>query len=316
MNSRSPSPTAARARQRGFTLMELLLAMIIGAVLVAGLSEVTGQIVETRRQVTDRNDLNRQARFALDRMARAAANSPRLLLPYNDRDSTTAITENVHSVLAVTLDHLTDLDANGIPDADNDGDGRFDEDPPGDWTNDNAAGIYLIDDDVDGNVDEVGNAESDDESTTINDDPVDGTDDDDDQNLDEDPPADINNDRCPGICGVDDDGDGIVDEGNADDDDEDGSTDDDWLDPVVFYLSGSQLIERHPVPWDEDASSGIDGRDFVESVIVDNVSRFRVERLPAAANAPVLVDIQLDITSPASGQTIALQTRVRVGGAL
>ena len=39
------------------------------------------------------------------------------------------------------------------------------------------------------------------------------------------------------------------------DDDEDGQDDEDWFDPVVFYLQGSALIERRAVPWDENGDS-------------------------------------------------------------
>jgi len=39
-------------------------------------------------------------------------------------------------------------------------------------------------------------------------------------------PGDANGDGCPGICGVDDDGDGLIDEGSIDDDDENGYADD------------------------------------------------------------------------------------------
>jgi len=45
------------------------------------------------------------------------------------------------------------------------------------------------------------------------------------------------------------------------------------------------------------------------------VTRFRIERLDAAATHEV-VDIMLELTDPASGESISLQTRVRAGGAL
>ncbi len=157
---------------------------------------------------------------------------------------------------------------------------------------------------------------SDDESITVNDDPFNGVDDDDDQNRDEDPPADMNADGCPGVCGVDDDADGSVDEGSADDDDEDGQTNEDWLDPVVFYLNNSVLIQRTPVPWDEDGSGLVTGRDFVEQPLAENVTRFRVERLLRVAGGAQLVDLILELTNPNSGEMVSIGTRVQVGGAL
>jgi prepilin-type N-terminal cleavage/methylation domain-containing protein len=305
---------AGYSRQQGFTLVELLLALALSAILVTALSGVAGQVLKTWDAASTTNMLNRDARFAMQQILQAVGQSNHLLVPLND-NPVTAYAENINHVVAVTLDHVTDLDHNGIPDADNDGDGRFDEDPPADWTNDAAPGIYGIDDNGDGTVDN-GATNSDDESATADLDPVNGIDDDHDGNIDEDPGSDLNGDGCEGICGVDDDGDGNVDEGSNNDDDEDGASGEDWLDPVVFYLKGTQLIRRQPVPWDEDGSGVVDGRDFIESAIADHVSQFRVERLPATIEGAVLVDITLALTDPASGQRISLNTRVRVGGAL
>ena len=50
-----------------------------------------------------------------------------------------------------------------------------------------------------------------------------------------------------------------VDEGAVADDDEDGSSDEDWYDPLVFYLAGSSLVQRTPVPWDVDSSGSVTG---------------------------------------------------------
>lgn len=49
--------------------------------------------------------------------------------------------------------------------------------------------------------------------------------------LNEDPLGDANGDGCPGVCGVDDDGDTLTDEGNPSDDDEDGLVDEDLAEP-------------------------------------------------------------------------------------
>jgi hypothetical protein len=107
-----------------------------------------------------------------------------------------------------------------------------------------------------------------------------------------------------------------VDEGAVADDDEDGSSDEDWYDPVVFYLAGGTLLQRTPVPWDENASGTVTGTDFKTEVIADNVTHFRVERVPQAADRALTVDLTLALTSPQSGETVRLTTRVRVGGAL
>ena len=318
-------------RQHGFTLVELLVATLFAALLIVGLGGVVGQVAVTKDTVRDNNELTRQARFALDQMARTVSHSGSLLLPLEDKPFTNwrehvreetvpasppeGSSTKATAVLALTIPRYFDLNDDGFPDADDDLDGRIDEDLNANRTNSQAAGIYLIDDDGDGQVDE-GNAESDDESSTVNDDPVNAADDDSDNNVDEDPPADMNADGCPGICGVDDDADGLIDGGSIEDDDEDGQSNEDGLNPLVFYLNGGTLMQRTPVPWDEDSSGGVDGRDFIVEPIASNVTRFRVERVAGIAGNYQLVDITLELTSPATGERVSLQTQVRVGGAL
>ncbi len=318
---------------KGYTYIELLMAAVLAGILVLGLSGVVGQALQTGQVVQEKNKLTRQARFALQRMVRTVSHSQLLLLPFNDKpdsnwpenireqtvpasapigDSTLAT-----AVLAVTVPAYQDLDNDGFPDADDDRDGRIDEDLPNDRNFDYAPGIYLIDDDGDGSVDE-GFADYDDDETlsVSNEDPIDGIDNDDDNNVDEDNASDMNGDGCPGICGVDDDGDGVVDDGSADDDDEDGGTYDDWYNPVVFYLDNGILKERTPVPWDESGTGGINGRDFITSDIAENVTRFRVERIPRSDERYQLIDLTLELSIPVSGETVSLHTQVRVGGAL
>ncbi len=322
-------------RGRGFTYIEMMMAVAITGVVMLSLMGLLNTASETGEQVRGSNELTRQARFALQRMVRHAGHSRRLLLPLRDNPSTNW-PENIReqtippspplgdstfasAVLAITLPAFVDLDQDGVADADDDGDGLIDEDLPNDSHHDFFPGIMGIDDDGDGSVDEGSGWAEDDEDGAINEDPLDGIDNDGDGSVDEDPPSDNNGDGCEGICGVDDDTDGNIDEGAFDDDDEDGGSFDDPYDPVVFYLSGNQLIERMPVPWNEDGISTpdgpVDGRDFVESPIAENVTRFRVERVDGS-NSPELVDITLELTDPVSGDFVSLQTRVRIGGAL
>jgi hypothetical protein len=309
------------------------VALAIASALIAGLGGVMGQVAATHDAVRDKNDLTQQARFAMQRLVQAVGNTRLLLLPLNDipasnwpehiREQTLPPTPPIGdstlatAVLAVTLSAYQDLDSDGVRDADDDGDGRIDEDLPDDRNYDSAPGIYLIDDDGDGSVDEGSSGYDDDEVSSVeNEDPIDGIDNDGDNNIDEDPASDNNGDGCPGICGVDDDGDGVVDEGAADDDDEDGGGYDDWYNPVVFYLDNGTLMERTPVPWDENASGGVTGQDFIVKPIAENVTRFRVERLPLGMGRDVIVDLTLELASPVTGETVSLNTRVRVGGAL
>lgn len=319
---------------RGFTYIELLIAVVIGGILILGLSGLVGTALRTQDAVHQKTDLARQAADAMQRMVRAVSHSRLLLLPLNDNPATNwpehireetvpasapiGDSTKATAVLAVTLPSYADLDGDGIPDADNDRDGLVDEDVPDDMQADVASGIYLIDDDGDGYVDEASiNPGDDDEVSAISgDDPFNGIDDDGDGSVDEDAPSDANDDGCAGTCGLDDDGDGQVDEGSGSDDDEDGSADEDWYDPVVFYLYQGKLWERTPVPWDETGIGGISGRDFVTSEVADHVTRFRVERIARTNERHQLVDLTLELTAPDSGEVISLNTQVRVGGAL
>jgi prepilin-type N-terminal cleavage/methylation domain-containing protein len=322
-------------RQHGYTLVEVLIALALSTILFAGLGSVVGQVIDTRAAVQDKNELTRQARFAMEQMVRAVNRSPRLLLPLADNPKTNwpehireeTVPESAPlgdstlatAVLAVTLDPAIDLDGDGTPDADNDGDGRFDEDLPGDNNFDLSPGIHQIDDDGDGSVDESAASipmEDNDEDDGLMDDHLNAIDDDGDGSIDEDIKSDMNGDNNPGLESVDDDGDGLIDEGHHHDDDEDGVNNEDWYDPVVFYLDKSTLMQRTPVPWDESGSGFVSGLDFITEPIAENVTRFRVERIPRDGDRSQTVDLTLELTSPANGETVTLNTRIRVGGAL
>ena len=321
-----------RRRCRGFTLIELLVSLALAALLLAATSGLLNNTIGTEDLVAEQNQLQKDARFAMQRMVSALATTPRLVLPTADKPDTDW-RENVReetvpasapegsstkatAVLAVCPSPSVDLDGDGFPDADNDRDGRIDEDFPGDSSNDSEPGLQLIDDGGEGYVDEGFFADRDDDErlNASDEDPVNGIDDDGDGLIDEDPGADMNADGAPGIANVDDDGDGVIDEGSASDDDEDGLVDEDWLDTVVFYLQGDALIERHAVPWDESGDGSVTGRDFIESVIAENVTKFRVERLSATPSGLQLVELTLEITGPA-GQIASITSRTRVGGA-
>jgi prepilin-type N-terminal cleavage/methylation domain-containing protein len=314
-------PTRSR-HQAGFTIVELLIALAIAAMLLTAMTGLINGVFETRDDTASRSAATRDARFAMQRMISAVLGTERLLVPFAD-NPTTNWREHVReqtvpasppegdstlatAVLAVTLDPMLDIDADGFADGDNDKDGLVEEDLGTDSTTDAAAGVVGIDDDGDGSVDE-GGANDDDEDSFTNEDPVNNLDDDGDGALDEDPNFDVNDDGQPGVSGVDDDGDGNIDEGQNDDDDEDGLRGEDWFDPVVFFLSGSTLIERRP------NLNPADGTDYTEYPIADYVTHFRVERIPGTGKRSVLVDITLQLTLP-DLEPVSLNTRVRVGG--
>jgi type II secretory pathway pseudopilin PulG len=322
-------------KSRGFTYVEILLALAIAALLMAGLGGVVGQALQIRDDAHERNELSSQAGFAMQRMARAISHTRRLLLPLNDNPNTNwpehireqtipqsapvGDSTKATAVLALTLSVDVDLDANGIPDADNDGDGLIDEDLPADNNFDGAPGIALIDDNGDGSIDDssAGNPFVDnDEDDASGDETINGMDDDGDGSVDEDITPDMNGDGQRGVAGVDDNGDGVIDQGDAKDDDEDGRLDEDWYDALVFHLEGDTLKERMPVPWDTNGDSLVTGSDFVVSAIAEHVTRFRVERVQQSTLRWQLIDLTLELTSPISGEVISLRTQVRLGGAL
>ena len=295
---------------RGFTLVEVLAAVAIAAVLLGGLVGVVRTSLASVEDSRARNATARTAEFAMDRMVRAVRGATVLLIPLGE-DPDTGNSESViePGMLAVNLDPGLDRDLDGIADADNDGDGRIDEDLPGDSTNDGRAGVRGLDDDNSGitDVSFAGSRDDDETGFARDEDPINGVDDDDDGTVDEDPPADMNGDGAPGIASVDDDGDGSVDEGDVEDDDEDGTSNEDWYDVVAYFVSGSDLVERHPDP------DPVDGSDYTERVIASPVVRFRVERLPGEGLRSTVVDLLIEVgTAP---DTVTLQRRVRLAGA-
>ena len=312
-----------KIRQHGLSLVELLLAVVIGGILLAGIDGLLGSALLTEWQIRSRNDTLQQARFAIQQMLRAVSGSQRLLIPLVENPAT-AWSESVRDVLAVTLDPTLDRDKDGWADANNDKDyldnnqngsrdagepERIDEDPSSDTNNDGGSGVVGIDDNDDGSVDNGRNSNDDDEDGVMEEDPVNGMDDDGDGAVDEAPLADAENDNAPGLPGVDDDLDGSTDEGLDGDNDEDGSLNEDWLDTVVFFLDGTTLMERIP------SIDPADGTDYGEYALTEDVSQLRIERLVGGDGVTVLVDITLTL-SPAGVEPVTVNARIRVGGAL
>lgn len=116
-------------------------------------------------------------------------------------------------------------------------------------------------------------------------------------------------DNKAGIKDFDDNYNGLIDEGHTFDDDEDGLKDEDWLDPVVFFLSGTTLKQRIP------NLNPIDGTQYTEYVIADNVSQFQVSRINGGDGKTALVNIVLTLTPPAA-ESVTLNTRIAVGSGL
>jgi type II secretory pathway pseudopilin PulG len=319
----------------GFSYIELIIALGIAALLVMGLSGIVGMALQTKDVAHTKSIMTRQAQQAMYRMARAVSHSRLLLLPLKDNPQTnwsehirketipatlpTDDSTKYTAVLAVTLPADVDLDVNGIPDADNDGDGLIDEDLGADNNFDGAAGIFGIDDNGDGTADDsdaLDPASDNDEDDIITEETLNGLDDDGDGSIDEDLPSDMNNDNVSGLTGVDDDHSGFIDEDNKNDDDEDGQVDEDWYDSLVFYLDNGVLKERIPVPWDANNDSVLNGADFVINTLAEHVTHFRVARLIQPESRYQVIGLVLERTQPHSGEVVRLRTRIRVGGAL
>ncbi|MDJ0833728.1 MAG: hypothetical protein QNJ69_09425 [Gammaproteobacteria bacterium] len=330
---RATQQSSRSIKHSGFSYIELLLAVAIGTILMGALIGVVYTASESQDDVEQRNKLTSDARFAMNRMLDMLGRSDHLMLPLRDNPDTNwpeHIREQTRppsppigsstlatAVLAFALPKDIDANNDGFPDADNDKDGKIDEDLPTDNNNDGEDGILGIDDDGDGSVDESTVNDNDEQGGEL-DDLINGLDDDGDGSIDEDVGGDMNGDGEDGIIGVDDDGDFSIDEpaGSAIDDDEDEKVGEDWYDSVVYFMQGDDLVERMPVARDVNNDSVIDGKDFIESDLADDVIRFRIERIDNPSLRRQLVDIQLDLINRDTGEVLQLHSRVRVGAEL
>jgi len=298
----------------GFTLVEILIALAFASILVVGTLGLATPALDSYHYSQARSDLVMQGNFAMEQMIDAVTKTRRLLLPLADNPDTSQ-NESLRDLLAVTLDPLIDRNHDGYADANNDKDffdtngnairdadelENIDEDIPPDNTNDSRPGIIHIDDDNDGLTDEwwfLGTMYTDnDEDGQTREDHIDGYDNDGDSSIDEDIPR--KNDQEGG-------------DANTYDNDGDGLKSEDWLDPVVFYVSGdgTRLLQRIPVV------NAADGATFTEHALVqaDSISLTvqRLTSLPGDRGDLVEITLQLD-HSP--GGKVLLQSRIRAGG--
>lgn len=83
----------------------------------------------------------------------------------------------------------------------------------------------------------------------------------------------------------------------------------DWLAPVTYCLHVSGKAVRETTPADISCNSSS------APVIAEGVSAFSVQSFNAGAGAAAVIEIQLTLTG-ATGQTIALTSRTRLGGGM
>lgn len=302
----SATPAVVATRQLGLSLIEVSVSLLVAALLLTGLSSFSRQVMSSSSVNDDQNQYSIDAQFALNRMAASIAATDNLLIPTPDNpatishplDSAVPYLENIReqsvsggglpsfgtAVLAVTLPRSIDFDEDNNADIDTDEDDLVDEDPGADLSSDGAPGLVGIDDDGDGQIDEGAN-DDDDEDGQVSEDPINGIDDDGDGRIDEDPGAD-------------------ADASGGNDDDNDGSNDEDYLDPLVYFISGDQLIERYP-----DALNG-SGTNYSESVIADNVVALRFERQSAVAGRQPVLTMTLSLGDIENPYVATLSRRV------
>lgn len=261
----------------GLTLIELLVTTAILGMLAVAAMQFMFTGLRAQAAAEARSTLNRDSLLAMERMTSGIKICSFLLIPN--------ASNSVSSLLAISG---TDNDDNDFffndplfP--------RIDEDPNTDMTSGGWAGIELLDDDGDGSVDE-GNFKDDDEDGQTDEELLDGIDNDGDGNVDEDLAADMNGDGMPGIAGMDDNGDGIVDNGGSSkklDNDEDGLTYEDSIHPIVFTLNPAAKT-LNEINWSVAQTNRL----------VTQVTRFQATYVRAG-----LVRIEMDVLDPVGGRT-------------
>lgn len=119
---------AALRKNSGFSLIELLITVTILGILVMGLQQVIVGGMTAYDAVKSKQELDNQARFAMERMVMFVQESDEISTP--DSASNQDILKISERVMD-TYDNDTrayDIDGDGVPDADNDNDGIVNED--------------------------------------------------------------------------------------------------------------------------------------------------------------------------------------------
>jgi len=220
--------------EKGLTLLELLISIAILAIVVGAATLFTSISINTQRECVARSTLYIEGLLAMERMGSGVRRCTYLLIPNAHR--------RTRDILAFSGKVNEDMDFYFndplFP--------KIDEDPDYDMNMDNQPGIQGLDDNGNGLVDESVDSEDDDEDLSKNEDLLDGVDNDGDGNIDEDFNGDANGDNRPGIAGIDDNGNGLVDDGgDAEDDDEDLSKNEDPLNASIYIFdSGSNTLRE------------------------------------------------------------------------
>lgn len=291
-------------KQQGVTLVEVLITIGIVMVLVSSLGGVLHHVFQYSDEIEQQDYQQQSTQLAIERIVHSVSRSNKLLLPSFENPNTNQ-SEAVRTVLAFSLNALQDHDGDGFMDADDDRDGRIDEDSNADMNNDVAPGIKGIDDDNDGQIDE-GDRYDDDEDGLVDEEILNNYDDDGDGRIDEDLARDFSQDNKPGLAEIDDDGDNSMDEGSVWDDDEDGKKDEDPMNVSVFYLKNNELIERVP------RIHHTNGKNYTERVLLTGVTEFTVTYLSSRATNRPLLQVKLTVLD-SNNESQSQQFSIRVG---
>ncbi len=268
-----------RKTEQGLTYVELVAAMAILSLIGLLFFQAVDISLASWRQGSGKAELLNNAQRAMERMVSKVRKTTWVLLPQKDSDPGDFNAYDPNYPNRYYPRNILAMSAN----IDNDGDGLADEDPSNDITGDGFGGIMGIDDDNDDpiDIDEKGK-DDDDEAGGSNEDPIDGIDNDGDGMTDEDP---ADNFYKYFNCG-----------NNSNNDDADETSREDPLDPLIYYLDGSTLMERLDV-------QGVTQRN---SPLAENVSEYQVVRRRVDGNT--LIDIHLKLDD--GRNTVALDTTV------
>jgi len=176
--------------EKGLSMVELLVSFTIMGIIAVVATPLFSTCLDTYRSSYARSVLYHEGLLAMERMTGRVKQCTYLLIPNNHNT-----TRNILAFSGfVNDDNDYYFDDALFP--------KIDEDPGSDMNNDGYSGIFNIDDDGNGAIDEESDND-DDEDGKVNEDRLDGIDNDSDGNIDEDLPQDTNGDNTPGIAGID-----------------------------------------------------------------------------------------------------------------
>jgi prepilin-type N-terminal cleavage/methylation domain-containing protein len=121
--------TSVLAKNSGFSLFELLIVIAIVGILITGLQQVIVSGLGTYEAVQSKQELESEARFAMERILSFVQESDEILSPDSASDQEIlTVSERVMDVYNNTT-RAYDVDGDGTSDADNDGNGILNDYP-------------------------------------------------------------------------------------------------------------------------------------------------------------------------------------------